>query len=146
MAAMLSQQHADALLTEAKEFCRSDVIELYPGADYARTVRGLTSHEEFLLDIAVGKRGRLKVKYQTRGRRVVVLARLDVNGPPHRNPDGVQVGRNHLHIYKEGYADKWAYPLSTYAQLDNTDFPAVLGWFMQHCRIGNAPPIQEAFA
>jgi len=143
---MLSQQLADDLLAEAKEFVTRDVIELHPGADYARPLKGLSSHEEFLLDIAVGKRGRLKVKYQTRGRRVVVLARLDVNGPTHRNPDGTLVGRDHIHVYKEGFADKWAYPLVDYADVNHSDSPAVLEWFMRYCRIHSPPPIQEALA
>lgn len=141
---MLSQQQADFFLAEKKEFVQPRVIELYPGADYARDLLGLLSNEEFLLDVSVGKRGRLKVKYQTRGRRIVILARLDVNGSTHRNPDGQLIGRDHIHFYREGYGDKWAYPLEELSNVDTADFPDVLAWFMQRCGIRNSPPIQEA--
>ena len=51
-----------------------------------------------------------KQSLQNRARRVVILARLCVVGSPHRNPDGEEIPAPHLHIYKDGYADKWAFP------------------------------------
>lgn len=52
----------------------------------------------------------LKMKYQLRARQTIVLARLDF-GAPHRNPDGKEIGVPHLHLYREGYGDKFAYPV-----------------------------------
>ncbi len=46
--------------------------------------------EQFSLDIN-RKRIALTTGYQTRGRKIVVLARLDF-AAPHRNPDGSEVG------------------------------------------------------
>ena len=34
--------------------------------------------------------------------------RLDLDGPPHRNPDEAEIPCPHLHIYSEGFGDKWA--------------------------------------
>lgn len=41
------------------------------------------------------------------------LMRLDINNGSHRNPDGVVISQNHLHIYKDSEfaKDAWAYPL-----------------------------------
>ena len=33
-------------------------------------------------------------------------------GRQHRNPDDAEVPAPHLHIYREGYGDKWAVPAS----------------------------------
>ena len=62
--------------------------------------------ESFSLDIS-RKKVVLKMKYQLRARQTIVLARLDF-GAKHRNPDGEEIGVPHLHVYKEGYGDKFA--------------------------------------
>ena len=62
----------------------------------------------FSLDVTQ-KRIVLKLKCQLRcTTKPVVLARLDF-ASPHRNPDGTAVGVPHLHVYREGYGDKFAY-------------------------------------
>jgi len=67
--------------------------------------------EKFILDVSRGRINLVKRTNQLRSHQVIVLVRLDFGGPPHRNPDGDESGCPHLHVYKEGYADKWAYPL-----------------------------------
>ena len=66
-----------------------------------------------MLDIARGRINLKKATYQNRARRVVILARLDLGGPPHENPDGEEISFPHLHTYRAGYADKWAVPAPT---------------------------------
>ena len=64
--------------------------------------------ETFSLDVSQ-KRIVLKLKCQLRCTTgAVVLARLDF-ASPHRNPDGTEVGVPHLHVYREGYGDRFAY-------------------------------------
>lgn len=42
----------------------------------------------------------------------ITLIRLDIEaGRVHTNPDGKDVPSNHLHIYREGYDDRFAFPL-----------------------------------
>lgn len=53
--------------------------------------------------------------------KAVVLARLDF-ASPHRNPDDTTVGIPHLHIYLEGYGDKFAYEVPP-GMLKNPDDP-----------------------
>ncbi len=53
----------------------------------------LTSHdkrEAFLLDVT--RQIKLtKATFQNRVRQAIVLMRLDIDGPPHRNPDGEEI-------------------------------------------------------
>ena len=41
----------------------------------------------------------------------IILARLDIDTKPHHNPDGSKIGGTHLHLFQEGYGDKWAFAL-----------------------------------
>lgn len=96
--------------------------------------------EVLLLDIA---RARIKIEkctYQTRARQTVLLARLDFGAAPHRNPDGTRIGSPHLHLYKEGFADKWAYPLPTEHFTPLMDSMKMLEDFMRFCNIV-VPPV-----
>ena len=64
--------------------------------------------ENFLLDVTRGRINLKKATYQNGVRVVVILARLDIDGPPHENPDGQEILCPHLHTYREGFGDKWA--------------------------------------
>jgi len=68
--------------------------------------------------------------------------RLDIGGAPHRNPDGEEIPCPHLHIYREGFGDKWAVlaPEAHYSNLD--DLYRTLEDFMRHCNIVEPPKIQ----
>ena len=75
----------------------------------------------FSLDVTQ-KRIVLKLKCQLRcTTEPVVLARLDF-ASHHRNPDGTAVGVPHLHVYREGYGDKFAYEVPP-CMLKNPDDP-----------------------
>jgi hypothetical protein len=84
----------------------------------------------------------LTTKYQTRGRQSLVLARLDFNSP-HRNPDDTEVGIPHLHLYREGYADKWAYDLPADLLKNSADAWQTLHDFMAYCSIVEPPDITK---
>ena len=81
-------------------------------------------------------------KYQSRSRDAVVLARLDI-GSPHRNPDGLEVGVPHLHLYREGYGDKWAFeiPEGIFADINNRW--QTLADFMKYCNITQSPQLRR---
>ena len=67
---------------------------------------------------------------------VVGLVRLDLKGPPHRNPDGEKIGPNHLHLYREGFGLKWAHqiPEDKFPNINN-DIKQTLVDFMKYCNI-----------
>ena len=111
--ANLTQAEADSLLALPKR--RADEKEWnYPYFGGRITVPLISTdrREPFRLDIQRGRIDFAKGSYQNRARQLVILARLDFGGRPHRNPDDTRIGSPHLHLYREGYADKWAFPVS----------------------------------
>jgi hypothetical protein len=90
--------------------------------------------ELFKLDISRGRVDLSKSTYQTRGRQTIILARLDW-GAPHRNPDGEEVGVPHLHLYREGFGDKWAFPLPPEHFPNPTNPWSQLDDFIRMCNI-----------
>ena len=109
---MLTEIEADSLIQMHKIFLSPPTILLLPGTDESHDLVGDYGRERFLLDLWRGTLRLSKIKLQTRGRKTVVLVRLDVASAPHTNPDGSRLGGTHLHVYRQGYEDKWAYPLN----------------------------------
>jgi hypothetical protein len=83
----ISQSEADALLALPKSFKDDSPLEfaMTSPMDYERTLLSNDRREEFLLTIERGNRKRVRLKYQTRARKIVILARLDLDGPAHKN-------------------------------------------------------------
>jgi len=139
----LSQADADALIAMPKR-ATDDREYDFPGPGN-RLVLPLTSldrREDFLLDITRVQINVAKVNYQNRARQVVVLMRLDLGGAPHQNPDGEVVPCPHLHIYREGYGDKWAYAIPEGKFGDLSNLFKTLQDFMAECNIVEAPNMQ----
>lgn len=121
---VLSQPRADAYLAARKikataTDCRLSSVIPKPVSVplVAPDIAGVA----FSLDVTQ-KRIVLKLKCQLRcTTEAVVLARLDF-ASPHRNPDGTAVGVPHLHVYREGYGDKFAYEVPP-GMLKNPDDP-----------------------
>lgn len=140
---MLSQNEADALITMRKTFLNpNDRISLLPGSDESYDLLGEDRHERFIFDVLRGTLRLSKVKYQTRGRKIFVLVRLDIGGAPHTNPDGNKIGGTHIHLYKEGFEDKWAYPLDPDFFPKPSDIDQSLKDFCLYCKIENLLPYQ----
>lgn len=141
---MLSQAEADALLAAEKTFREPTLVSLAVGADATYDLVGSLSgsEESFLLDVWRGVKKAAKLKYQTRGRKVIVLARIDINGAPHTNPDGVRIDGTHLHIYREGYDDRWAYPLDRRIFSHHLNPSTTLLDFCRYCNIVDTPTVQ----
>lgn len=140
----LTQAEADALMEMGKR--RVDDEEWsYPGPGVALTIPllDLDGREPFLLDLRRGRLNLAKGTYQNRARNVIVLARLDFGGPPHRNPDDEEIGSPHLHLYREGYDDKWAYPVPDELRPNLDDPLKTLGSFMRYCHIVEPPIVQR---
>src|SRR3990172_8468624 len=135
-----------------KIFVDQDPIEfsLNEPMDYDRVLRSTDRREEFLLTIERGRRKRIRLKYQTRARRVIVLARLELNGPRHKNPPdppykpGEWIGETHLHVYREGFEDRIAYELGDapgWTDPGSTDGIPALERLMPYCRVPQSPPL-----
>lgn len=138
----LTQVEADRLLAMKK--VRTNVQEY----DYPSTGGSLTlplssedKRESFNLDVWRSGSIELKGRYQNRARSVVVLARLDFGGAPHRNPDETEIPSPHLHLYREGYGTKWAIPVPTDKFSDINNLWRTLEDFMRYCNVVVPPQI-----
>lgn len=140
----LTQAEADALITVEKHWINEDRSD-FPMAGQALSIplQSSNQREQFLLDLSCGRINLAKVKMQNRGRQVVVLVRLDLGGAPHRNPDGEEISVPHLHVYREGFGDKWAVPVPVDKFTDTSDVWTTLQNFMQYCNITRPPQIEK---
>jgi len=144
MDAVLTQKEADALIALKKCAETLDPIKLPdPGGRVQAQLVSLDDKERFLLDVSRGRIDLRQGTNQLRTRQTVILLRLDYNGPPHRNPDGEELGGNHLHIYREGFADKWALPISDDDFSNLADHWQTLHDFMRYCNVTQKPNFQR---
>lgn len=132
---------------EAKNYCQmekkyfGDEIFTFPGMSHI-PIHSVDRESEFILTVRMNEIKLTKATFQNRVRKNIVLLRIDLEGPPHRNPDQTDVSCPHIHIYKEGYDDKWAYPLPP--EFKNTsDAFKTLQDFMDYCNITLKPTIQK---
>jgi len=143
MSAILTQSEADALLALEKHY-RGEAHFIFPsyGGELRIPLKSTDNREEFSLDIWRSSISLTRNKFQNRARKSIVLVRVDIGGANHRNPDGTEVPCPRIHIYRSGFADKWAEPLSSV--LSNTENQQdILREFMDFCHIVSKPIIQE---
>nr|WP_317200593.1 hypothetical protein [uncultured Psychrobacter sp.] len=134
----LTQKEARTLLAMIKV-----PHEIEGGLDFDHTkklvkLKSLDGREEFHFNVIPSRYEIKKITYQTRARKSIILVRLDIKGPPHRNPDDEEIPCPHIHIYKEGYGDKWAYTLPKDFD-DCTNLWDFLEEFCKFCNISQNP-------
>ena len=140
----LTQAEADALIAMEKHRINEDRSDFPMGGQtLVLPLQSSDKREQFLLDLSRGRIDLLKVKMQNRGRQVVVLVRLDLDGAPHRNPDNEEIPAPHLHVYRAGYGDKWAIPIPADRFTATTDLWTTLEEFMGFCSITQPPHIER---
>ena len=141
--ANLPQHVADALFAMEKHSVSTDMI-LFDRLGQSENIKLVSSDktEEFYLDLSRGRQSLIKVTMQNRAKQEIVLARLDLNGPPHRNPySKVLVPTPHLHVYREGYAHRWAEPAPAHIFSDLNNELTTLREFLSYCYITKPPNI-----
>ncbi len=130
------QAEADALIEMEKHFVDDkDWIFPAPGERIALALASLDNREHFMLDVTRAQIKLTKATYQNRARQAIVLMRLDLGGPPHRNPDGTEIPCPHLHIYREGFGDKWASAAPVNRYTNTLDLFSTCEAFLRHCNI-----------
>ena len=140
----LTQAESDALIALGK--CKADSTEWrypYIGGRTNIPLVSIDRREEFFLDLYRGGIALTRQSFQNRTQRVVILVRLCALGGVHRNPDGREVPTPHLHIYREGYADKWAFAVSDHDFGRISDAWQTLQDFMRYCNIVDPPSIRR---
>jgi hypothetical protein len=140
----LTQPEADALIAMEKHRA-SEARHDFPmgGEAVSLPLESVDRREQFLLDLSRGRIDLRKVKMQNRGRQVVVLVRLDLGGAPHRNPDDGEIPAPHLHVYREGYGDKWAIPVPVEHVRDPSDVWTTFEDFLRYCNITRPPHLER---
>lgn len=140
----LTQEEADALMQmEKRRVDDQQWLFPAPGGRVAIPLISVDKRESFVLDVTRSQIKLTKATFQNRARAAIILMRLDLDGPPHRNPDGEEISCPHLHIYREGHADKWAIPAPTDKYPNPSDVFLTFEVFMQDCNITEPPRIQK---
>lgn len=149
----LTQPEADSLLHMPKEFMDSEPLEFSQSQpmNYDRVLHSADRREQFILTVERGRRKRVRLKYQTRARAVIVLARLDLNEPAHHNPPdspyrpGIRIDGPHMHLYRENFDDRIAFELSEVPDLlvrDLASGASCLEDFLRFVGVSKWPAIQ----
>lgn len=140
----ITEEEVRALLAMEKLSTNVEPIEL-PDLG-GRADMQFSSHdrrEEFCISFTRSSILLEKRSHHLRGRKIIGLARLDLDGPGHRNPDGVEVGPRHLHIYRQGYGLKFAIEVPQ-SQFPNMDDPlATLEDFFRYSNVVSPPTINK---
>ena len=84
------------------------------------------------------------------------MIRLDINGSPHTNPDtdtvpvdflegfnGETIESPHIHLYVEGFMDKWAIPVPKNTFTDTNDLYRTLHEFFDYCKVTEPPIVHK---
>lgn len=146
---MLDQATADALIGCDKEIVEKDIIFPKQNDILILNLICINNSEKLLLDI--NRKGTFKLTrctYQNRYQTNTQLIRLDIDTKPHRNPDHQVISPTHIHIYREGYGDSWAYPLNNIPNRPNSiftntsDLVQTFFDFCKFCNISKIPLVQ----
>lgn len=143
MSVFLTQAEADILLSMEKHRA-DDVSRRLPDTGGGLTVPliSVDRAELFHLDIRRGRLNLAKGTMQNRARTAAVLARIDVGGAPHRNPDGEELSCPHIRLYREGYGDRWAFPVDSSRFSDPSSHWQTLLDFMRFCNVTQPPEFE----
>ncbi len=154
---MLTQSEADALFTMPKKPKSSDAVTFpHAGGKLLAEFISFDGREVFLFNITRGSIEVSKCTYQKRARQVEILRRLDIGGSAHPNPqvevvpldflaphNGIEIPCPHLHIYVEGFADKWAIPAFDDLINPNADLYVIMEKFLRYCNVQEMPNIER---
>ena len=109
----LTQTQAKTLIEALKEAVRQDQFIWDADTRYDETFIAVEQNGvEFILTL---NRNSFEIRLHLRTSvDNIGLCRIDA-APYHTNPDGTELRNTpHMHIYREGYGDKWAEPIDWY--------------------------------
>jgi hypothetical protein len=154
---MLTQLEADTLFNLPKRAKTKDSYD-FPesGGKLLIEFFSMDGRELFLFNITRGSFDIRKCTYQKRARQIYPLRRLDIFGSAHPNPDvakvpidflqpfnGIEIPCPHLHLYVEGYMDKWAIPAPKELLHESGDLYETMFLFLKYCNVKESPNIRK---
>lgn len=113
------------------------------GVEISIPLKSTTKNIDFTLDVESKRLELHGYKYQNRVYKDIILARLDLGPKSHRNPNDAVITGPHIHIYQEGYHDKFAYSIPNEFFTQISDKWIALEEFMNFCNIVGKPIIRE---
>ena len=120
---MLSQEEANSLIEYLKEIKDLSGTFPFPRPGEHKKIDLISSDGKYSFIVDVNRKGYInflkKCTYQGRYQKDVTLLRLDIDGPENTNPDGCILPRTQLHIYREGFGDRFA--IAVPPEIKNTD-------------------------
>ena len=132
----LTQTEYDALMLLLKEFKERDPLIL--NDRWSREITAPVTGDNFMLDFYRGRIEFKKFSLNKRYRKTVVLVRYCSHGS-HTNPDDTRFDGPHLHLYREGYDDKYAVDVVTIGATSSSSVAEVLEKFLAYCKIKPVP-------
>ena len=140
---MTNEEFQD-LLEMKKIFLKNNIQLPENNENNSYELKSESTKDRFYIDI--DRRGKIEFsKFKLQNRYLQTkqpLVRIDIDSPPHINPDGTKTSRNHIHIYRETEFDTgnlpWAYDLSDFKGLvlnEDYSFIHVFHEFCKYCHI-----------
>ncbi|MCS7189951.1 MAG: hypothetical protein NZ933_09205 [Bacteroidia bacterium] len=135
-----SESEAHSMITAPKEYRDPAPLIIEYRKGFRRTFDLYSSGRQgqFKIDIYFGWGEKMTFQLRVEN---VILVRLDIGYKPHRNPDFEKLSVPHLHLYREGYESRWAYPLPAYFFPCLHDPEQTLEAFLQFCSVTKKPII-----
>lgn len=134
----ITQRDFNTIIKEDKVF--SDLINPLelgpPPMSWTREIKAINSKNIYLLDFYRGSLELTRFTYNKRYRQSIILLRYD-SGGRHTNPDGLSFNGPHVHIFREGFNDKYAHPISYINIDDSHSIVEVLDKLLQYCNVTN---------
>jgi len=133
----------NVLMKMPKAFLDLPVCPPVTGTNTILEVTSLTTSDQFNVDIDRRSSFTLsKCKLQNRTViKNIPLVRIDIDSPPHMNPDGSKTSRNHIHIYNTADGDtgklSWAYSLESFDGISYQPGSKFMDIFLEFCRYCN---------
>ena len=138
MCECLSNSQFNKIKKKKKIFTDAIITLPVQGSKHVYHVTDKLQKEKFFVDanrsgtISLGK-----IKIQERHTPYTILVRLEIDAPPHINPDGSKIGRDHIHIYSQGYGDRWAFDLSSFQDAHFNQCKNFYDYFVEFCQYCN---------
>lgn len=114
-----------------------------PPMTWHRNILSLETRDIFILDYHRGQINIEKYSYNKRFRTNIVLLRICSHGR-HHNPDGSLLVGMHVHIYKDQFDDRTAFPITVLGIDSTANRDEVLIALLKFCNVENIPTIQNS--
>lgn len=139
----LTQTEYDFIMQQEKSFDDINTpIQLGPAPiQWCRQINSLSNKEKYLLDFYRGSFELTRYTINKRYRQSIILFRYDNQGR-HTNPDGEHFIGAHIHLYKEGFNDKFAYPITDIEIEESDALEKVFEKLMYFCNVKVKPDIE----